>query len=451
MRVLVVSPNQTRSPDPVPPIGAAYAAAAARRAGHEVALYDACFAGERLHDELALRIGEFRPDVVGLSLRNVDDTAYPRAASSVPLYRAVADTIRAAAPSAPLVLGGSAFTLFPRELMEALGADHGIAGEAETRLPELLAAIESGGARRGDVQGVAVSDLADLPAPARDLLDLRRYAREGGSVNLQTKRGCVFACGYCTYPDLEGRRVRARPPVAVVDEMERVLREDGIDSFFFVDSVFNVPSEHARSICLEIARRGLSVRWTAYATPAAITAELVDAMARSGCKSVDLGTDAASAATLSGLGKGFDVGDIRRASALLRGAGIPFCHSLLFGGPGETWDTFAETVANVVETQPAAVVAIAGVRVYPRTRIAAHAIAHGVPAASIGLDPVFWIEPAVREGLLERLAAVHARHPSWIVPGVTPEVPEPLRKRLRARGARGPLWEQLGRGEPAEP
>lgn len=443
MRFLVVSPNQTHAPDPVPPIGAAYAAAAARRAGHEVDLYDACFAGEHLHAELTDRIAAFRPDAVGLSLRNVDDTAYPRATSAVPAYRAVADTIRRAAPATPLVLGGPAFTLFPAALLEALGADHGIAGEAETRLPELLASLERGGAPRGVVLAGAPADLATLPPPPRDLLDLGRYARDGGSVNLQTKRGCVFVCGYCTYPALEGRGVRCRPPAAVVDEIEEVLRQEGIDSFFFVDSVFNVPPEHARAICAEITRRALPVRWTAYLTPAAISAELVDAMARAGCKSVDLGTDAASTATLRGFGKGFGVDEIRRATALLRAAGIPFCHSLLFGGPGETWDTFDETVANVVETGPAAVVAIAGVRVYPGTAIAAHAIAHGLPAASIGLDPVFWIEPAVREGLVERLAAVAAAHPGWVVPGITPDVPEPLRRRLRARGAKGPLWEQL--------
>lgn len=446
MRFLVVSPNQSRSPDPVPPIGAAYAAAAARRAGHEVDLYDACFAGEHLHTQLAARIAAFRPDVVGLSLRNVDDTAYPRATSSLPAYRAVADTIRRAAPGVPLLLGGPAFTLFPQALLAELGADHGLAGEADAALPELLAAIESGRAPRGEVTPGTPADLTALPAPARDLLDLGRYAREGGSVNLQTKRGCVFVCGYCTYPALEGRGVRARPPVAVVDEMEDVVDRHGIDSFFFVDSVFNAPPEHAAAICAELERRALPVTWTAYLSPAAVTPALAEAMARSGCRSVDLGTDAASPPTLRGLRKGFGVEAIRQATAALRGAGIPFCHSLLFGGPGETWQTFAETVANVVETGPTAVVAIAGVRVYPGTGIAAHAIAGGMPPEAIGLSPAFWIEPAVRDGLVERLAEVAARQQGWVVPGVTPDVPEPLRRRLRARGAKGPLWEQLAVG-----
>lgn len=209
---------------------------------------------------------------------------------------------------------------------------------------------------------------------------------------------------------------------------------------------YRTVAEHAAAICAELTRRALPVTWTAYLTPAAITPALVEAMARAGCRSVDLGTDAASAPTLRGLRKGFGLEEIRRATGTLREAGIPFCHSLLFGGPGETWQTFDETVENIVATDPAAVVAIAGVRVYPGTEIARHAIAGGMSPDAIGLEPVFWLEPAVREGLVERLAAVAAQHPSWVVPGVTPEVPEPVRRRLRARGAKGPLWEQLATG-----
>jgi radical SAM superfamily enzyme YgiQ (UPF0313 family) len=445
MRCLVVSPNQSRAPDPVLPLGAAYVAALLRDAGHEVELFDACFAGPAVHAELEARIADFRPDVVGLSLRNVDEMTHPRPRSSLPHHRAIAETLRRAAPHAPLILGGPAFTLFPRALLEALGADYGITGEAEGRLRDLLEAIGAHRARPGEILHGGPSDLDKLPLPARDLLDVERYAREGGSVNLQTKRGCAFDCSYCTYPDLEGRLVRTRSPQRVVDEMEHVLERYGVDSFFFVDSVFNVPPDHAIAVCREIRRRRLPVTWSAYVTPAAVTGPLVDAMAGSGCRSVDLGTDAAAEPTLRGLGKGFRVVTIQRAADLLRAAGIPFCHSLVFGGPGETWQTVDETVRNVVETGPAAVVAIVGLRVFPGTAIAARAMAEGVARESIGLEPLVWIAPGVREGLGDRLAEVAAQHPRWVVPGVTPDVPDRVRLRLRSRGAKGPLWEGLAR------
>ena len=58
-------------------------------------------------------------------------------------------------------------------------------------------------------------------------------------LNVQTKRGCSFHCVYCTYPRVEGRRVRLRGPEAVADEMEGLMDETGVRHFFVVDSVLD--------------------------------------------------------------------------------------------------------------------------------------------------------------------------------------------------------------------
>ncbi|MBK7474074.1 MAG: hypothetical protein IPI73_28855 [Betaproteobacteria bacterium] len=89
------------------------------------------------------------------------------------------------------------------------------------------------------------------------------YQAGGGTWPLQTKRGCSMRCSYCAYPLIEGRRGRQRAPGDVVDEIERVLHATGVQgctrprTFEFVDSTFNVPSEHAIAICEEIIRRGV--------------------------------------------------------------------------------------------------------------------------------------------------------------------------------------------------
>lgn len=447
LSVLLVSPNQERTPDPVPPIGAAYVADAARRAGHAVRIADACFDGPAFPVRLAALLDELRPDVVGLSLRNVDNTTLLGTRSYVPAYREVAGVIRAHAPRAKLVLGGSAFTLFPHALLDALGADHGIAGEGEQQFVALLGRLDERGETSSRLLWGIPSDLGPRARPARDLVDLARYHREGGSTSLQTKRGCAFQCAYCSYPSLEGARIRTREPGDVVDEIEEVAGEHGIDCFFFVDSVFNVPPEHAIAICDEIARRKLRITWTAYLSPAAVSPRLFESMARGGCRSVDFGTDAASPATLEALRKGFGVEDIRRASTLCKQNGIKFSHSLVLGGPGETWSTLDETVANIVESDPTAVIAVAGVRLHPGTELAVRAIAEGrIAEEAIGLEPVFYVSEAVRDGLVEYLAGIGKRHRNWFIPGITPPVPDTLRARLRDRGAAGPLWEQLARG-----
>ena len=101
-------------------------------------------------------------------------------------------------------------------------------------------------------------------------------------------------------------------------------------------------------------------------------------MARSGCASVELGTDAGASATLAALGKSFTPDEIRAASAACREAGLKTCHSLILGGPGETWETLAETVRVIEECRPTAVVAMLGVRLYRDTDLARRAEAEGM-------------------------------------------------------------------------
>jgi hypothetical protein len=127
MRVLVVSANQERSPDPVAPLGACYVATAAAEAGHDVRLVDLCFSTDVERDVTAA-VGEHRPEVIGVSLRNVDNCAWPDTVSYLPHYQRVVAACRAAS-EAPVVLGGSAFTTMPAFYLPALGAPYGVVGE----------------------------------------------------------------------------------------------------------------------------------------------------------------------------------------------------------------------------------------------------------------------------------------------------------------------------------
>ena len=139
MRVLLISANQEQSPDPVAPLGVCYVATAAAAAGHDVEVLDLCFVSDVEH---AVReaVGRVRPDAIGLSLRNVDNCAYPDTVSYLPHYRRIVDACRAVS-DAPLVLGGSAFTTMPQHYLETLAVPHGIVGEGELAFVELLARL----------------------------------------------------------------------------------------------------------------------------------------------------------------------------------------------------------------------------------------------------------------------------------------------------------------------
>ncbi|HLK12189.1 MAG TPA: cobalamin-dependent protein [Candidatus Binatia bacterium] len=458
VRVLLVSANQERSPDPVAPLGMAYVATATAAAGHEVRVVDLCFAGD-VDAAVGAAIAALRPDAIGLSLRNVDNCAYPDTVDYLPHYRRVVAACRAAS-AAPIVLGGSAFTTMPAHYLRALGVRCGVVGEGEVAFPALLERFAAGAAA-DDLRGVAVLDpgsgavrvnppawLPDLDAVRADRrwIDNRLYFERGGMANLQTKRGCHYKCTYCAYPVVEGRGMRTRDPLSIAAEVRTLLDEHGIDQFFVVDSVFNAPRGHAERVCAALVPLGRRIRWSCFVAPGNFTPELCDLMLAAGCQSVDFGTDAAAGATLRAFRKSFNVDDVLAASALCRRRGLSFCHSLVFGGEGETWETVAETIAVMDACRPTAVMAMCGVRVYPETPLAQHLLARGeVPSVEALYTPYFYVAPAVRDGLADAVAAAARARGNWLLPGRRVNDEEALFAHLRGRGLKGDLWRYVPR------
>ena len=465
MKILLISANQEVFPDPVFPLGASYVAEAARASGHDVRVLDLMFT-PRIRDALIRILSETPPfDAVALSIRNLDNAAYPLTKNYLPSYIALVQTVKSLLPSAgiPVIVGGSAFSLMPDLLLDALGADYGISGEGEIGFPLLLDTLEKGrplacvpGAVFRPLPGappvvVPVSlspegagSLSGYPRPARTLFDPGRYVRRGGMTNIQTKRGCVFRCKYCTYPLLEGTSFRLRLPVDVADEMEELVRRDRIRSFFIVDSIFNLPPDHAEAVCDRLIERNLRIRWSCYATPAGMTYSLLEKMKAAGCDGIELGTDSAEAGMLAGLGKSFSVEQMQNVSNWCRTLGIGICHTLIFGGPGETPRTVRETCRAIAETDPTAVVAMAGIRIYPGTPLGEIAERLGrVTDRKQYLDPIFFLETGLESFLIEYLTSFALERGNWILPGIVPSIEPTTQRLIRLLGYRRPLWHLL--------
>jgi len=362
-----------------------------------------------------------------------------------------------------VVLGGSGFTLMPKEILHFLGADGGIIGEGEEAFPlALTEGADFSPSRlkeflpRGKkvLLGPAViQDLDSLPSPDWASLELKNYFQKGGMGNLQTKRGCPFSCAYCTYPLIEGRNVRVRSPQRVADEAEALLGQ-GVQNAFLVDNIFNFPEGHARAVCRAFAERALPLQWSCYAHPGYFSRALAEDMKRAGCTGVEFGTDSGSPRVLARLGKNFSPDDARQASRFAREAGLEVCHSLSLGGPGETEETLEETFRLMEEIAPTAVIAMIGLRIFPGTGLAYQALAEGlIDPGTDFLEPLFYLSPAVRERVVEIARERAGRHPNWILPGLSINVSLRLQAKLRKIGVKGPLWEHMKimRGRAAAP
>ena len=429
-RVLLVSTNRERQPYPVVPNGLACVASALDSAGHEVRFVDLCFEKDPVA-AVTDAANEFAPTVVGVSVRNIDNSDAIALRHYTPEARSIFSALRTAAPQAKMIAGGAAFGVAPEALFRDFGVDYAVAGDGErasVALVDALTAGDSVGALPGVVRSIEGmvhftppgedANLDALPSPSlHRWIDLRRYERHGATIPIQTKRGCVYKCVYCTYRNVEGWGYRTRSPELVADEIEELWRKAGVRTFDFVDSTFNSPPGHALEVCEAIIRRNMGVHLdTTNFTPAAASDELLGAMKRAGFRTLGITAESASDPVLEKLEKGFTASKARDVAERVEKAGIRALWIFLVGGPGETPDTLEETLdfAAWRLNRGDAVYLTVGLRIYPGTTLHRIAIAEGVvePEATL-LDPTFYFSPGLSfdsaVGRLRRFAADHPR------------------------------------------
>jgi radical SAM superfamily enzyme YgiQ (UPF0313 family) len=462
-RVLLVSTNRERQPYPVVPNGLACVASALDAAGHKVRFLDLCFA----RDPLAVArdaARSFSPDIVGVSVRNIDNSDAIALRHYTPEARDILHSLRQAAPRAKIIAGGAAFGVAPEALFRDLGVDYAVAGDGERASVALVNALWSGApieASPGlvrDRDGTVTftppgedADLDSLPGPAlHRWIDLARYQRHGATIPIQTKRGCVYKCVYCTYRNVEGWGYRTRDPELVADEIEELKIRAGIHHFDFVDSTFNSPPGHAVEVCEAITRRRLDVHLdTTNFTPATASPELLSAMKRAGFRTLGITAESASDPVLTRLEKGFSAAKVREVAERVERHGIKTLWIFLVGGPGETSGTIEETLdfARWRLERGDAVYMTVGLRIYPGTTLHRIAIAEGiVPPNSALLDPTFYFSSAVVfDEVVARLKRFAADHPRFMFSADSRSVVLPyLTRAASVLRLPRPHWQYMG-------
>jgi anaerobic magnesium-protoporphyrin IX monomethyl ester cyclase len=413
----------------VVPNGVACVASALEAAGHTVTVADLCFSADPMRDARDAVLSA-RPDVIGVSVRNIDNSDSVALQHYTPEVAAVMRELRAAAPGVSMIAGGAAFGVAPEALFSELGVDYAVAGDGERATVELVDSLAAGDVSRipgtvhragGRVVFNPPGEDADLDAlPVTQLhrwFNLGRYQRHGATVPIQTKRGCVFRCIYCTYRNVEGFGYRTRAPRLVADEIATLRRVAGVRDFDFVDSTFNSPPGHAIEVCEEIARRRLGVRLeTTNFTPGVAPTELLAAMRAAGFRALGITAESASDAVLERLEKGFTVARARETAERVERAGMRALWIFLVGGPGETRKTIAETLAFAAWrlNRGDAVYVTVGLRIYPGTTLHRIAVSEReIDESDPLLDPRFYFSSALDFKAtiveLKRFAASHPR------------------------------------------
>jgi radical SAM superfamily enzyme YgiQ (UPF0313 family) len=411
MNVLVISTNRNLFPVPVVPLGACIVAEAAERAGHDVHILDLMFEKDPLR-AVEAGIARSRPDIIGLSVRNIDNNDMQRPEFFIDDVVSVLGVIRSKT-DAPIVLGGSAVSVMPEEIMRHTGVSCAVVGDGETAFPALLEVITSDRIPR-EIPGTAwmadntfFSYPCSYPSPSDSSggpefsrwINMRKYLSSLTAVPLQTKLGCHFSCVYCTYRKIEGNSYRLFDRAGVVESVMR-YSESGLRHIEFVDNVFNSPYGHAISLCEDLARlRHEALLYSLELNPFHIDDALISVMQRAGFRGIGITAESASDKVLSSLRKGYDAASVRSAAEVVGRHELPCVWIFMLGGPGETNKTVEETLRFAEKSIRPTDTAFfnLGVRIYPGTELETIARRQGVLSLSKEqmLRPAFYVSPEV--------------------------------------------------------
>jgi len=353
MRVLFVQTLSVEGncQEKVYPLGIVLLAGCLKEIGYEVDIVDMNMEADP-YGALKCRLTSYKPDVVGLSLRNIDPLGN-KTSSLIPPFLVTVKLVASVLPEARLIVGGTGFSLFPERLMrEAPEIHFGIIGEAENSLPRLLASLESPPPmtglclRQGDKIQVLFpsksNDMKCYKAPQRDFLDPSLYSDVNSytpSMGIESKRGCSFHCAYCVYPKLQGERIRGRLPRSVVDEMERLNIDYGINRFHFTDPIVNFPESHLEDICKEILNRRLKIKWNGFMREDHFNEKNASLFEKAGCECFSFSPDGLCQESLDTLDKRLSEKDVINAVGIAARTDVMSVYHFMVNVPGETNQT----------------------------------------------------------------------------------------------------------------
>lgn len=354
MKILFINPNQYHHP-PVIPLSIEYLTGELARTHHQFAVLDLCFSDNPKKD-IKEKIIAYNPDIIGLTIRQVDTALYPENAfqlDPVKEYVSVCKTF-----DIPVVLGGAGFSIMPAEILAFTGADYGITGPGEKALPHLLDELEKKHTMPRIINGYGhfKNDIYEFSRTY--CFDYKKYIENDGIIGFRTKIGCTDNCFFCTEHE---HRMIYHTPGAVGKEI-KTLKDKGFKRFHLCDSEFNINTEHCIAVCKAIIKHAGKIDWVVYMKREPFSAELFHYMHQTGVSAMTLSIDSEYCTQ-----NNFD--NLALFLKIAKDTGIQVAIDLSIGYPYEDMRQ-ARRLIEFLDKQPVDTVGInSHFRVYPGTRL----------------------------------------------------------------------------------
>ena len=417
MKVLLIATNRhgrymnNLQAQPLP-LGLAYIAGYLDPERHSTRMLDLMFADDYLN-EVESVVKNFQPDMVGLSMRNLDNGSNLNPSSVLPITKAVTDLVRSIS-QATIVCGGPAFSILPVECFNLIGPDLGITGGGGDSFSDLADRLERGTSYK-DLPGLVYredgkttvieqqSTSGVMKPPRLEDLDLGRYAEAGFGIGVITK-----------WFGNQSAEKNLRPIPEVIAEVKDLGQRLGLSKFFFIANGFNIPPDNAKLFCQALIDADLKLEWNTGLVPESCDRELIDLMKESGCGLVIIGDLVVDALDPEDLAVRLD--HMLQVCRLCEDAGLPYTVGQTFGAPGETRETVEQKLDFLRGINPAVANLRVGIRMMPGSKSADQARSEGrVFNDGDLLMPTFYVSKSVEDWIVDHLQAEASHHANWSI------------------------------------
>lgn len=359
------------------PLGLCYLAAVLREKGFEVEIFDPHLEvydayrhhrdPELIKDCIRKRFAQQDFDMIGVSSMFI--YCYKWA-------HFCCEAAKEANADIPVVIGGGHPSVVMEETLNDKNIDYLVVGEAEVSFINLINALNAedpmselaqiGGVmyRMGDEvihnpRRDYIWELDEIPFPAWDLIDLKRYMAtfaEGSSqrkhtVMMITSRGCPFDCTFCNVFQSWGKKFRKRSAENILEEIDWLVNEFGIEEIMFVDDNMTIDKRRMLALCDGLKER--DVTWRVVNVASFVTNEhMLREMKAAGCTKVSISVESGSPQILKDMKKPVDLDWSESVVNICREEKMPVTVNFILGMPYETKDHMLETIDWAAKVQP---------------------------------------------------------------------------------------------------
>lgn len=350
MKVLLINPRPDRFTNrqiaPTSPLGLLAVASYIKAGGHTVKIVDLTVKSESIEKHLR----DFLPDVVGLSVMSALASK-----SAIKISKIVKKHHK------PVIWGGFLASALPELCFKEGCVDYIVVGEGEITFSELLNALETGaplntidGLAYVDKDGVhrnkdrAFADLKTFPKMDWSLVNPKKYLQVyflcKKSLFQYYSKGCPAKCTFCFNPDYHKSSHRVRSTEHVVEEIEYLIKNHGVDGIYFADEYWVPEKETMHKFFSLIKEKNLDFKWGVQTRLGVLDPDDLQNMYNAGCRWILFGVESGCKDRIKEIKKGIDLDKIKDTFAVCRNIGITTQSAFIIGYPDETEDEVKQTV-----------------------------------------------------------------------------------------------------------